>query len=110
MTLLARIGLTARFLISMRSQCYDNAEELVGEIMMISNRLSKELDTLTQDEKITVTELLRELRRQLQIAQNNAASYSEQLALLNITFGAAVTQAAPSQPADQAENEQTSSR
>jgi len=94
---------TLSFFHSQVDKCNQDASVL-AERLLFTEAVTVE----TEIGKDTLAVVVRELRRQLQIAQNNATAYTQCAALLVRAFGGiggfGTTESAPRQPADEKES------
>jgi hypothetical protein len=95
---------TLGFFYSQRDKCNQEASVLAERLLFTEAVTAK-----TEEGKDTLAIIVRELRRQLQIVQNNATSYTQCAALLVRAFGgiggfSETGQSVPRQPADEKES------
>ncbi len=102
----ASIGLfTREFFLFQRDRCNDTADILATRIVTVSEWADRNSGQFTKQQTKAVDACLRELRRQLQIAQNNATAYSQHACLLLAAFGSVeASHGTPRQPADEKES------
>jgi len=95
---------TLSFFHSQRDKCNQEASVLAERLLF-----TEAVTAGTETGKDTLAIIVRELRRQLQIVQNNATSYTQCAALLVRAFGgiggfSETGQSVPGQPADEKES------
>jgi hypothetical protein len=88
---------TREFFLFQRDRCNDSADVLASRILNVNEWAGRNRDKFSAQQSKAVDECLRELRRQLQIAQNNATAYSQCACLLLVAFDAERTPCQPTQ-------------